>query len=90
MLIGYGNDLSNQCGIFFYEKNTAWINYFEDRMPKFYFRLHEIPVRERNYYNNQTEFNIVHNLIAGKYYPIFHICRNIYINLILAEVSLVI
>ena len=31
-------------------------------MPNFYFRLHEVPVRERNYHNNQTEFNyIMHN-----------------------------
>ena len=26
-------------------------------MPKFYFRLHEVLVRERNYYNNQTWIN---------------------------------
>ena len=30
-------------------------------MPNFYFRLHEVPVRERNYHNNQIEFNIMHN-----------------------------
>ena len=26
-------------------------------MPNFYFRLHEVPVRERNYPNNQTWIN---------------------------------
>ena len=26
-------------------------------MPNFYFRLHEVPVRERNYHNNQTWIN---------------------------------
>ena len=30
-------------------------------MPNFHFRLHEVPVRERNYHNNQIEFNIMHN-----------------------------
>ena len=37
------------------------MNYFEDRMPNFHFRFHEVPVRERNYDNNQIEFNIMHN-----------------------------
>ena len=26
-------------------------------MANFYFRLHEVPVRERNYHNNQTWIN---------------------------------
>ena len=30
-------------------------------MPKFYFRVHEVPVREKSYHNNQIEFNIMHN-----------------------------
>ena len=30
-------------------------------MLDFYFRLHEEPVREKNYPNNQIEFNITHN-----------------------------
>ena len=28
-------------------KNTTLINYFEDRMPNIYFRLNEVPVREK-------------------------------------------
>ena len=30
-------------------------------MLDFYFRLHEVPVREINYLNNQIEFNVMHN-----------------------------
>ena len=30
-------------------------------MRDFYFRLHEVPVREINYPNNQIEFNVMHN-----------------------------
>ena len=30
-------------------------------MPNIYFRLNEVPVREKNYHNNQTDFNIMHN-----------------------------
>ena len=30
-------------------------------MPNFYFRLREVPVRERNYHDNQIEFNNMHN-----------------------------
>ena len=46
---------------FLLRKNTTWINYFEDKMPNYYFRLHEVPVRERNCHNNQIELNIMHN-----------------------------
>ena len=42
---------------FLLRKKTTWINYVEDRMSNFYFRLHEGPVRERNYHNNQTWIN---------------------------------
>ena len=56
-LIAYKSELNNQCGIFI-TKNTTWINYFEDKMP---LRLHEVPVRGRNYHNNRIEFNIMHN-----------------------------
>ena len=30
-------------------------------MPKFYFRVHEVPVRKKSYHNNQIKFNIMHN-----------------------------
>ena len=43
-----------------------WMNYFEDRMPNSYFKLYEVPVRKRNYYNNQIEFNIMHNKLQMK------------------------
>ena len=30
-------------------------------MHNFYFRFYEVPVRGRNYRNNQIEFNIMHD-----------------------------
>ena len=55
------------------QKNTAWINYFEDRMPNFYFRLHEVPVRERNYHNNQTWKNYLEDRMPNFYFRLHEV-----------------
>ena len=58
---------------FLLRKNTAWINYFEDGMPNFYFRLHEVPARERNYHNNQTWINHFEDRIPNFYFRLHEV-----------------
>ena len=58
---------------FLLRKNTTWINYFEDRMPNFYFRLHEVPVRERNYHNNQTWINYFEDRMPNFYFRLHEV-----------------
>ena len=36
-------------------------------MPNIYFRLHEVPVRERNYHNDQTQINYFGDRIPNFY-----------------------
>ena len=52
---------------FLLRKNTTWINYFEDRMPNFYFRLHEVQGNERNYHKNQTWINYFEDRMPNFY-----------------------
>ena len=42
-------------------------------MPKFYFRLHEVPVRERNYYNNQTWINYFEDRMPNFYFRLYEV-----------------
>ena len=44
-----------------------------DRMPNFYFRLHEVPVRERNYYNNQTWINYFEDRMPNFYFRLHEV-----------------
>ena len=42
-------------------------------MPNFNFRLHEVPVRERYYHNNQTGINQFEDIIPNFYFRLHEV-----------------
>ena len=47
--------------------------HFEDRMHNFYFILHEVPVRERNYHSNQTWINYLEDRMPNFYFRLHEV-----------------